>query len=74
VSIKNCETYTPAKGKNKQALKTKTVSACCMDVKHNNVIYFFLQKKKKILNKAQNRKIMTELIKNITRPLHSQYN
>jgi hypothetical protein len=31
-------------GKNKQALKNKTTSACCMDVKHQ--IYFIYQQKK----------------------------
>jgi hypothetical protein len=38
--------------KNKQALKNKVVSACCMDVKCNkNFIYFFFSAKE-ILNKV----------------------
>jgi ATP-dependent RNA circularization protein (DNA/RNA ligase family) len=32
-------------GKNKQALKYKTTSAWCMDVKHQ-IIYFIFQQKK----------------------------
>jgi hypothetical protein len=33
VSVQNCETYPPARGKNKQALKSKVVFACFMGVK-----------------------------------------
>jgi hypothetical protein len=32
-SVQNCETYPPARGKNKQAFKNKVVFACCVDVK-----------------------------------------
>jgi hypothetical protein len=32
-SVQNCETYPSARRKNKQAIKNKTASACCMDVK-----------------------------------------
>jgi hypothetical protein len=50
-SVQNCQTYPPARGKNKQALKN-SVSACCMDVKYNQkMIYFFLSAKE-ILNKV----------------------
>jgi hypothetical protein len=46
-SVQNCETYPPAREKNKQVLKNKTASACCVDVKHNkNLIYFIYQQKK----------------------------
>jgi hypothetical protein len=34
-SVQNSETYPPARRTNKQALKNKFVSACCMDVKYN---------------------------------------
>jgi hypothetical protein len=45
-SVQNCETYPPARRKNKQALKNKVGSACCMDVKcNNNFIYFFFCKR-----------------------------
>jgi hypothetical protein len=36
VSVQNCESYPTARGENKQALKNKTASAFCMDVKHIN--------------------------------------
>jgi hypothetical protein len=51
-SVQNCETYPPARGKNKQPLKNKAVSACCMDEKyHKNLIYFF-SSAKEIVNKV----------------------
>jgi hypothetical protein len=39
-------------GKNKQALKNKVVSACCMDVKYNKKIIYFFFSAKEILNKV----------------------
>jgi hypothetical protein len=38
--------------KNKQALKNKVVSACCMDVKYNKKYLFLFFLQKKILNKV----------------------
>jgi hypothetical protein len=45
-SVQNYETYPPARGENKQALKNNVVSACCMDVKYNkNYLFLFLCKR-----------------------------
>jgi hypothetical protein len=40
-SYQNCKTYLPATGRKKQALKNKSTSACCIDIKDNtNLVYF----------------------------------
>jgi hypothetical protein len=52
VSVQNCETYPPARGKNKQALKNKVVSARCMGVKYNKNDLFLFFSAKEILNKV----------------------
>jgi hypothetical protein len=45
-SVQNCETYPPARGKIKQALKNKTVFAGFMDKHDKNFIFFIYQHKK----------------------------
>jgi hypothetical protein len=72
-SVQICETYPPARGKNKQALKNKIVFACCVDVKQQKNYLFHLSTTE-ILNKEYKYKIIARIIENITRPLHSQHN
>jgi hypothetical protein len=50
-SVQNCETYPPAREKNKQALKNKTVSAYCMEVKQQKLNLYHLSMSKRILSK-----------------------
>jgi hypothetical protein len=43
-SVQICETYLPARGKNKQAFKNKVIFACCSRTwKDENLIYFIYQ-------------------------------
>jgi hypothetical protein len=51
-SVQNCETYPPVRGKNKQALKNKAVSASGMDVKYDKNLIYFFSSAKEILNKV----------------------
>jgi hypothetical protein len=41
-SVHNCKTYPPARGKNKQALKNKISPACCMNMKHDKHLMYFI--------------------------------
>jgi hypothetical protein len=72
-SVVVCETYPPARGKNKQALKNKVVFACCAVVKQQKFDLFRLSTTE-ILNKEYRYKINARIIEIITRPLHSQHN
>jgi hypothetical protein len=67
-----CETYPPARGKNKQVLKNKVVFACCVEVKQQRIdlIHFSTTE---IFNKERKYKLILRMIENITRPLHSQH-
>jgi hypothetical protein len=62
VSVQSCETYPPARGKNKQDFFLSAF-ACCMDEKHKQNPIFFPLSTKEILNK-----ILTRLIECITKP------
>jgi hypothetical protein len=55
-SVQNCETYPPARGKNKQSLKDKTASACCMKVKHDKNLIYFIYHQTKYSTKSKNKK------------------
>ena len=70
-SVQICETYPPARGKNKQALKNKVVFVNCVDVNQQKFDQFHLSTTE-ILNKEKKYKIIARIIVNITRPLHSQ--
>jgi hypothetical protein len=70
-SVQNRETYPPARGKNKQALKNKVVFASCMDVKQQKFDVTLLHlSTKEILNKECEYKIITRIIESITRSLY----
>jgi hypothetical protein len=71
-SVQNCETYPPARRKNKQALKNKVVFACCMDVKQHK-FYLPHLSTKEILNKEYKYKIIVRIIENIAKFCHSQH-
>jgi hypothetical protein len=51
--LKNCETYPPARGKNKQALNNKTTSARCMDVKDDKNFICFIHQQRKYSTKCK---------------------
>jgi hypothetical protein len=60
-SVQICETYPPARGKNKQVIKNKVIFACCVDVKTTKTWLFHLSTTE-ILNKEYKYKIIARLI------------
>jgi hypothetical protein len=72
-SVQICETYPPAMGKNKQALKNKVVFAFCVDMKQQKFDLFHLSTTE-ILYEEYKYMIIARITENITRPFHSQHN